>query len=245
MAKNRASNMGGRGRAFDHPPSNISKHRVDQSDSAFAGLVKLLYGVLQCIHHIAFLEENLANSSLPKAPEKKVNPARSNLDITFDLNLTNQNWANQTMDVLVKHYANCLKLLKSKNISAMSSKNLDFDRAQMTAIKWGRKKYKTKLTESSVSEFYKFLSDLNPQKSGNSVGNSSQITTPQPARKKRARSSPPITPPPPTSKRPDLKVTPPLAARSKKPNQAKLPSSLQPSTTITMYFVRELLLLMH
>ena len=95
MAQKRATNMDGRGRAFDNSPSNISKHRVDQSDSAFAGLVKLLYGVLHCIHHIAILEENMANSSLPKALEKKVNdlnsfikPARSNLDITFDLNLT-------------------------------------------------------------------------------------------------------------------------------------------------------------
>ena len=153
--------MDGRGRTFDHPPSNISKHRVDQSDSAFAGLVKLLYGVLQCIHHIAILEENLANSSLPKASEKKVNdlnlfikPARSHLDITFDLNLTNKNWANQTMNVLVKHYANCLKLLKSKIISVRSSENLDFNR---------EKNYKTKLTESSVFEFYNFLSDLNPR----------------------------------------------------------------------------------
>ena len=76
--------MGGRGPAFDRPPSNIY-------DSAIAGLVKLLYGVLQCIYHIAILEKNLANS-LSKALEKKVNelnsfikPARSNLDIYIRL----------------------------------------------------------------------------------------------------------------------------------------------------------------
>ena len=93
--------------------------------------------------------------------------------------------------------------------------------------------YKTKLTESSVSEFYNFLSDRNPKTSGNSVGISSQITNPPPPppsvlEKNRARSSPPINP---LSKRPDLKATPPLTARSKKPNQAKLPSSPQPSTS--------------
>ena len=143
------------------------------------GLVKLLYGVLQCIHHIGILEENLVNSSLPKGLEKKVKelnsfikPARSNLDITFDLNLTNQNWATQTMNVLIKHYANCLKTLKSKIISAMSSKNLDFDRAQITA----------KLTKSSLSEFSHFLSDPTPKTSGNSMGGSCQTTTPLPAR---------------------------------------------------------------
>ena len=96
MAKTRA--MGSRGWAFDNPPSNISKtrNRFDQSDSAFAGLVKLLYGVLQCIHHIGILEENLVNLSLPKGLEKKVKelnsfikPAHSNLDITFDQILTN------------------------------------------------------------------------------------------------------------------------------------------------------------
>ena len=144
MAKTRAT--GSRGRAFDNPPPNSSKtkNRFDQSDSAFARLVKLLYGVLQCIHHIGILEENLVNSSLPKGLEKKVKalnsfikPARSNLDITFDLNPTNQNWATQTMNVLIKHYAKRLKTLKSKIISAMLSKNIDFDRAQMTAIKWG------------------------------------------------------------------------------------------------------------
>ena len=44
--------MGSRGRAFDNPPSNISKtkNRLDQSDAPFPRLVKLLYGVLQCIH---------------------------------------------------------------------------------------------------------------------------------------------------------------------------------------------------
>ena len=76
------------------------------------------------------MEENLVNSSLPKGLEKKmkelnsfIKPARSNLDNTFDLNLTNQNGATQTMNVLIKHYTNCLKTLKSKIISAMSSKN--------------------------------------------------------------------------------------------------------------------------
>ena len=142
MAKMKAT--GSRGRAFDNPPSKFSKtkSRFDQSVSAFPGLVKLLYGVLQCIHHIGILEENLINLSLPKGLETKVKelnsfikPARSNLDITFDLNLTNQNWATQTMNVLIKHYANCLINLKSKIISVMSSKNLDFDRAQITAMK--------------------------------------------------------------------------------------------------------------
>ena len=142
MAKTKAT--GSRGQAFDNPPSNFSKtkSRFDQSDSAFPGLVKLLYGVLQCIHHIGILEENLVSSSLPKGLEKKVKelnsfikPAHSNLDITFDLKLTNQNWATQTMNVLIKHYANCLKNLKSNIISAMSSKNLDFARAQITAMK--------------------------------------------------------------------------------------------------------------
>ena len=117
MAKTRAT--GSRGRAFDNPTSNISKtkSRFVQSDSLFPGLVKLMYGVLQCIHHIGILEENLVYSSLPKGLEKKVKelnsfikPARSNLDITFDLSLTNQNWATQTTNVLIKHYANCWKI---------------------------------------------------------------------------------------------------------------------------------------
>ena len=34
----------------------------------------------------------------------------------------NQNWVNQTMNALIKHYANCLKLLESKRISSMCSK---------------------------------------------------------------------------------------------------------------------------
>ena len=235
MAKTKAT--GSRGRVFDNPPSNSSKtsSRFDQSNSAFPGLVKLLYGVLQCIHHIGIMEENLVNSSLPKALERKVEelnsfikPARPNLDISFDLKLTNQNWATEIMDVLIKHYAPCLKNLKSKIISAMSSKNLDFDRAQITAIKWGRKNYKTKLTESSLSEFSRFLSDLTPKTSGNSMGSFCQTTTPLPARQKRARSSPTVNTP---LKRPDLKATPPLAARSKAPNQAKRLSSPPPSTS--------------
>ena len=44
------------------------------------------------------------------------------------------------MNVLIKDYANCLKLLKFKIIPAISSKNFDFDLAQITAIKWWRKK---------------------------------------------------------------------------------------------------------
>ncbi|XP_041350844.1 uncharacterized protein LOC121369825 isoform X2 [Gigantopelta aegis] len=229
MARKNATNTGSRGRDFGNPPSNNSKtkSRVYQSDSAFAGLVKLLYGVLQCIHHIGLLEENLVNSTLPKSLARKVEelnsfikPARPNLDITFDLNLTNQNWANQTMNVLIKHYANSLKLLKSKIISAMSSKNLDFDRAQFTAIKWGRKNYKTKLTDSSLSEFSRYLSDLLPN-TENSVGSSCQTTTPLPQRQKRARSPRVNTP----SNGPDLKATPPIAKRSTAPHLTPLPNS--------------------
>ena len=109
------------------------KNRFDQSDSSFARLVKLLYGVLQCTHHIGIMEENLVNSSLPKGLEKNLNelnsfikPARSNLDIIFDPNLTNQTWTNQTINMLKKLYANCFKTLTSKIIDAMSSKNLDY-----------------------------------------------------------------------------------------------------------------------
>ena len=69
---------------------------------------------------------------------------------------------------------------------------------------------------------------ITPKKSGNSVGSSCQTTTPLPARQKRAQSSPTVNTP---SKRPDLKATPPLATRSKAPNQAKLPSSPPPSTS--------------
>ena len=54
------------------PNFRNKKNRNKQPDSAFAGLVKLLYGVLQCIHHIRLLEENLVNSTLPKAMRNKV-----------------------------------------------------------------------------------------------------------------------------------------------------------------------------
>ena len=54
----------------------------------------------------------------------------------------------------------------------------------MTTIKCGRTKYKTKLTESSVS-------GITPKRSGNSVGNYSQITTPQHARKPHKPAQPP------------------------------------------------------
>ena len=60
------------------------------------------------------------------------------------------------------------------------------------------------------------------------MGSSRQTTTPLPASQKRAWSSPTVNTP---LKRPDLKATPPLAARSKAPNQAKLPSSPPPSTS--------------
>ena len=76
----------------------------------------------------------------------------------------------------------------------MSSKNLDFDRAQVTAIKWGRKNYKTKLTESSLSEFLNFLSDHTPKKSANSIGSSCQTTTPLPVDKNGHDHHPLLTP---------------------------------------------------
>ena len=60
------------------------------------------------------------------------------------------------------------------------------------------------------------------------MGSSCQTTTPPCLLDKRARSSPTVNTP---SKRPYLKTTPPLAARSKAPNQAKLPSSPPPSTS--------------
>jgi hypothetical protein len=207
-----------------------SKNMSSQPDSAFPGLVKLMYGVLQCIHHIGFLEDSLAHMSLPKALIKKVEelnsfikPARSTLDVTFDLNLTNQNWANQTMNVLIKHYINVLKNLKSEIISVLSSsKGLDFDRAQINAIKWGRQNYKSKLTETTLSEFSNFISNLLPKKSGNGLGGSCQKTaTPLKSGQKRTRSPQVNTP----SKRPDLKATPPTAKGSKAPHLKPLTTS--------------------
>ena len=65
MPQKRETNMGSRERTFENPSSNNSnaKHGFHRSDSAFAGLVKLLYGVLQCIWSI---------THLPKGLEKKV-----------------------------------------------------------------------------------------------------------------------------------------------------------------------------
>jgi len=225
MAKNKASD-----RDFS------SKNRNSQPDSAFPGLVKLLYGVLQCIHHIRILEDNLASTSLPKALAKKVEelnsfikPARPSLDVTFDLNLTNINWAKETLNVLIKHYGNSLKKLKSKILSALSiSKSLDFDRALINAIKWGRKNYKSKLTDSTLSEFNIFLSDFLPKKPGNSMGGSCRETaTPLTSRQKRVR-SPNINTP--SNKRIDLKATPPTAKGSNAPLLTSPVSSLTSPT---------------
>ena len=114
------------------------------------GTTKVYFRLLQAIHHAEIITDALNKDTLPKGMVNKVQklttfikPASPN-QFTFTAVQNNtRNWMKNNFLILREHYDNII----SQNLKLVGSADFEaFERA----LKWGRTRYRNKLTASSV-----------------------------------------------------------------------------------------------
>ncbi len=178
-----------------HFNSNNSKSKKNPNFSEFASLVKALFQILQCIHHIGLLKGHIRDQSFPDSITRKISdlnnflkPGQRNAQIDRAIDQVNKTWANNIIKEMIVHYESCLSKLKAQVTLAMSSKSLDFDRAFSNAIKWGKQNFRHKLLNSTLTTFESIVRSIKSNRPGTSsvfpislVPSTSTIHSPSPS----------------------------------------------------------------
>ena len=131
------------------------KHAGRQTPTlAVPKLAKLLFQVLQCLHHLTNIRPNgkgtMAKAFLKKQQEMDsfVRPAQElgSAFRPFFKKLTS-NYFDATLDALVNHYQTRIETLRAE-IQNMGASTSDFETSRQISLKWGRKNFRSKLTQS-------------------------------------------------------------------------------------------------
>ena len=135
---------------------------------------------------------------------------------------------------MIAHYESCLTKLKAQVILSKSSKSLDFDRAFSNAIKWGKKNFRHKLLNSTLTAFESFVRSIKSRCPGTSsvfpislVPSSSINHSPSPS--SSTSSTTPSPQPEPSCPSPPPRLTPSAPPRTSPPSVQAGPSCLSPS----------------
>lgn len=138
--------------------SGSNSGRPHQGDPNFSALVKALFQIIQCLHHIQNSIQQ-QEGSLNKAFSQKLNelnqfikPALPNSAIKSVISGINSGWMKQIIAALSSHYSDSLAKLK-KNVTDMNLNHLDTERAQQLATEWAHKNFKKKLRKETLSKF--------------------------------------------------------------------------------------------
>ena len=123
-----------------------------------ANLTKLLFQLLQIIHHISIMrkqaEGSPVNAFLHKVAESThvIRPARPNSDVIKRIQTLNRSWAKQVGVIVHNHYLTNQNSTISTLRTIRASKD-EMSRARYTALSWARDNFGRKLQNSTVSEF--------------------------------------------------------------------------------------------
>lgn len=146
----------------DHP-SQREPHHGDQN---FAVLVKVLFRIIQCIHHGLSLADQKRNGNFGKAFSSKldelnsfVKPAFSNPIIKQAIQSLNLGWVMAMNEALTGHYASSLEELKV-TARQLPLETLDFSKAQQIAIGWAQRNFRKKLKQASLDQFRSEMANL-------------------------------------------------------------------------------------
>lgn len=136
----------------------------------FASLVKVFFGMIQCLHHGHIIDGQRQGRNSAKAFQAKVKelnsfvrPARSGPWVQAEIVKINENWASQVSDALAQHYKKALDnlLVTAKGLVI----GLDWPRALQIAETWAQRNYRKKLTSDvlkSVRDMVKELTTFDP-----------------------------------------------------------------------------------
>ena len=221
--------------------NNNPKSKKNPNFSEFASLVKALFQILQCIHHIGLLKGHIRDQSFPDSITRKISdlnnflkPGQRNAQIDRAIDQVNKTWANNIIQEMIAHYESCLLKLKAQVTLAKSSKSLDFDRAFSNAVKWGKQNFRHKLLNSTLTTFESFVRSIKSRCPGTSsvfpislVPSTPIIHSPTPS--SSTSSSTPSPQPEPSCPSPPPMLTPSTPPRTSPPSPHAGPSRLSPS----------------
>ena len=127
--------------------------------------VKLLFQVIQCLHHVANVT-NQTNGNPSKAFKHKVQelnhfirPALPNQTIKTKINQVNNDWATQVAQTLKTHYVAQLDYLKNTFKLYQISAN-DWVSHKNQALNWARRAIGKKLAKQTLQNFDQLFTSL-------------------------------------------------------------------------------------
>jgi hypothetical protein len=150
-----------------NPDSQAYPEAVRQN---FASLVKVFFGIIQCLHHSHTLDGQRQGRNSAKAFQAKVKelnsfvrPARSGPWVQAEISKINENWAMQVSQTLAQHYRQVLEELKKTAKGLVAG--LDWSRAQQIAESWAHRNYRKKLNQNTLKSFRDIIRELAPSES--------------------------------------------------------------------------------
>ena len=142
-----------------------TRKMIDGQIGISANLTKLLFQLLQMIHHISIIrtqaEGSPVNAFLYKIAEldRFTRSARPNSDVIKRMQTLNRSWAKQVGMIVHNHYLTNLNSIISTLKTTRASKD-EMSRARYTALSWARDNFGRKLQNYTVSEFGTILRNL-------------------------------------------------------------------------------------
>ena len=142
-----------------------TRKMIDGQIGISANLTKLLFQLLQMIHHIPIMrtqaEGSPVNAFLHNIAELErfIRPARPNSDVIKRIQTLNRSWAKQVGVIVHNHYLTNLNSIIS-TLKTTRASNDEMSRARYTALSWARDNFGRKLQNSTVSEFGTILRNL-------------------------------------------------------------------------------------
>ena len=135
-----------------------TRKMIDGQIGISANLTKLLFQLLQMIHHISVMrkqaEGSPVNAFLHKIAEldRFIRPARPNSDVIKRIQTLNRSWAKQVGVIVHNHYLTNLNSIISPLKSTRASKD-EMSRARYTALSWARHNFARQEGEGTDTAF--------------------------------------------------------------------------------------------
>ena len=138
----------------------------EKRDPKFSLVVKNLFKLIQVLHHLAICRGQL-NGQLTKGFMAKLEdltrfprPACPTDKLAAEFKIVGVEWVKGVTGVLITHYTSQIAEL-SRLILASTLAKADFVRAQHLAESWARKRFRSKLSDKTLSEFHGICQDFN------------------------------------------------------------------------------------
>ena len=151
MTKHRNSN------SRQKPPGRTPGNN---GDPKFKTTVKLLYRIIQVLHHLSVMTVQ-QKGKLTKGFDSKfrelnrfLKPACPSDKLAADISAANMGWIKSVTGVLISHYEGAVAKF-SEQLKSCDLIDSKFKEAQDLATTWARKNFRKKLNESTLTEFRK------------------------------------------------------------------------------------------